>query len=156
MKVDRFPIEAGHINRFLRALGGAPGGDAANMAPPTFMTAAANFDLEWPYRPEPGKLWIGSAGESSELRPIGDEPGSTSLHAEQEYEYHLAARPGDILRAQEEEGATWERDSSRSGKLTFEETITRFWNQDDELVVTARRVRVLTRGLSSEAARNGS
>jgi hypothetical protein len=148
----QFPVEAGHVLCFARALGDDDpvrydpqhertvrrGGVSAS---PTFVAAVAQFDPDWAYRPRPGEPWHGS-GRGPGTPPPG--PGTTSLHAEQHYEYHREVRPGDVLSVERSDGATWEKHSARSGRLRFEEEITRFTDSAGELVVTARRVRVIT------------
>jgi hypothetical protein len=49
-----------------------------------------------------------------------------------------------VLEVEHSAGSTWETQSVRAGVLRFEEEITRFTNRDGELVMTARRVRVIT------------
>jgi hypothetical protein len=142
-----FPVESGHILMFARALGDdnpawSGAGPDAVVAPPTFVAAAAQFDPDWPYRPRPGEEWNGSGRGPGTAPPSSG--GGTSLHAEQHYEYHLPLRPGDVLTVEREAGRTWEKQSKRAGTLKFSEEITRFRNQDGELAVTARRVRVVT------------
>jgi acyl dehydratase len=154
MAAERFPVETGHILMFARALGDdnpiyRDGEYAAAtewgtvIAPPTFVAAVAHFDLDWLYRPRPGEPWMGSGREPTGT-PAPLAGGGTSLHAEQHYEYHRVLRPGDVLSAEVEEGARWEKESKRAGTLRFEETITRYRDQAGELVVTARGVRVIT------------
>ena len=66
------------------------------------------------------------------------------LHAEQHFEYHLPLKPGDTLTPQVSEGEKWEKESKRAGLLKFSESITKYFNQNDELVITARSVGVVT------------
>lgn len=148
-----FPVERGQIMMFARALGddnpiyydeghrktALRGGV---VAPPTFVACAAQFDPDWPYRTRGGFEWNGS-GRGPGVAPASSG-GGTSLHAEQHYEFHVPLRPGDILTVSREPGKTWEKHSPRAGTLRFSEEITRFVNQDGELAVTARRVRVVT------------
>ena len=42
------------------------------------------------------------------------------------------------------EGATWEKESKRAGKLLFQERIQEYRDQEGELVITARAVSVRT------------
>ena len=42
------------------------------------------------------------------------------------------------------EGEKWEKESKRAGLLKFSENITKYFNQDNELVITARSVGVVT------------
>ena len=41
-------------------------------------------------------------------------------------------------------GRSWEREGRRGGKLTFNESVTEYYDQNDELVITARSVGVRT------------
>ncbi|MGA3085668.1 MAG: MaoC family dehydratase N-terminal domain-containing protein [Thermodesulfobacteriota bacterium] len=169
MAIKKFPIEAGHIMMFARAIGDPnpiyydedyakttePGGV---IAPPTFIQAAAQFDPDYRLRPKIGQPWFGSGKEPTgiktgsgkdptEIKPgSGEESGGggRGLHAEQHYEYHRPIRPGDILTATVKPGKTWEKEGRRSGKLVFNETIIEFRDQKGELVVTSRGVGVRT------------
>ena len=155
MPAKRFPVEAGHIMMFARAVGDpnqlyydedyAKGTEAGGIiAPPTFVQSSAQFDPDYALRPKVGEKWFGSG-----KNPTGvDEPpgagGGGGLHAEQHYEYHRQLRPGDILSATALSGKTWEKEGRRSGKLVFSETVTEYRDQKGELVITARSVGVRT------------
>jgi hypothetical protein len=147
MTAQRFPIEAGHVELFARAIGDDnpvyrdPNSAAARqagglLAPPTFVQAAAQFDPDHPLRPKPGQKWHGSASGPGFL-----PAGRGRLHAEQHFTYHRTPRVGDVLRAQTRPGETWEK-QGRSGKLTFTEQFTKYVDQDGHPVVTARSVSV--------------
>lgn len=150
----RFPVEAGAILMFARAMGDldprwydenseeaqAHGGV---QAPPTFVASVAHFDPDWPYRPHPDRPWFGSGAGPGTPSPTVPG-GGTSMQAEQHYEYHVPLRPGDVLTVERSPGRTWEKQSARSGTLLFEEEITRYTNQRGELAVVATRVRVIT------------
>ncbi|TAK78903.1 MAG: hypothetical protein EPO16_02710 [Dehalococcoidia bacterium] len=160
--VDRFPVEAGHIMLFARAVGDTnpiyydeeaakktePGGI---IAPPTFVQASAQFDSNYSLRPRPGQRWFGSgkapSGSNAEA-PKEEAPrgggGGSGLHAEQHYEYHRHLKPGDVLHWVTKPGKTWEAEGRRAGKLKFSETITEYYDQNDNLVITARSVGVQT------------
>ncbi len=151
----RFPVEAGHIMLFARALGednpiySDPAHEATRrrggiVAPPTFVAAGAQFDPDWPYRPKPGEAWIGSGAGPGEAPAAAGGSGGTSLHAEQHYEFHRPVRPGDVLTVEREQGESWEKQSRRAGTLRFSTEISRYLDQDGQPVVTARRVRVVT------------
>jgi acyl dehydratase len=138
----RFPVEAGAILAFARAVGdldprwhdeasAQAQGHGGVSAPPTFVASAAHFDPDWVYRPRPGVPWHGSGR-------------GTSLHAEQHYVYHRPLRPGDVLSVEREPGRSWEKQSRRGGLLRFEEEITSYRDAGGELVLTATRVRVIT------------
>lgn len=153
MAVEKFPVEAGHIMLFARAVGDpnqiyydatyAQGTEpGAVIAPPTFVQASAQFDPDYRLRPKIGEPWFGSGKE-----PTGVTQGSgggTGLHAEQHYEYHRHPRAGEVLTATVRPGQTWEKQGRRAGKMIFSETITEYRDQNGELVVTARGVGVRT------------
>jgi hypothetical protein len=160
MAVEKFPVEAGHIMMFARAIGDPnpiyadaehaagtePGGI---IAPPTFAQASAQFDPDYPLRPKPGQPWFGSGKEPSGVKrekKEGEGSGAAAggLHAEQHFEYHRHLRPGDVLTATTRPGETWEKQSKRAGTLVFSESITEYRDQDGELVITARGVGVRT------------
>jgi acyl dehydratase len=87
----------------------------------------------------------GAATEQSGGGSASRGGGGGGLHAEQHYEYHRHLRPGDVLTSKSRAGETWERESPRAGKLRFRETITEYYDQTGELVITARGV-----GMSTE------
>jgi acyl dehydratase len=150
--VERFPVEAGHVLTFARAIGDdnpvyrdaevASASEVGGLiAPPTFTMASAQFDPEWPLRPKAGEKWFGSASGPGSA-PSGGGGGGGGLHAEQHFTYHRTVRVGDVLSATSRPGKTWEK-TGRSGTLAFSEQITEFRDQDGELVVTARSVAVV-------------
>jgi len=140
MAARRFPVEAGHVLAFARALGAAepPGGLPAegDVAPPTFAIASAQFDPEYRLRPRPGAPWHGSGGDAGLVTE-----GAGGLHAEQHFTYHRPIRVGDVLVPVTRPGERWEK-QGRSGRLRFREQITEFRDEAGELVVTARSVSV--------------
>jgi acyl dehydratase len=151
---ERFPIEAGHIMAFARAIGDFSvvyHDDAAAqrtevggiIAPPTFVQASAQYDEDYPLRPRPGVTWFGSGREPTGAQP-GGSGGGTGLHAEQHYEYHRPIRAGEVLTLTVRPGATWEKEGRRGGTLHFQESITEYRGADGELVVVARAVGVRT------------
>jgi acyl dehydratase len=155
--IDRFPIEAGHILMFARAIGDenpvydertAAGTDVGGViAPPTFTQAGAQFDPDYVLRPQPGKPWMGSGREPTGIRAgqVRDGGGGgTALHAEQHFTYHRPVRTGDVLTAKTGLGESWQKEGRRGGTLHFTEMVTEYRNQDGELVVTARAVAVRT------------
>ena len=156
MVVSEFPVEAGHIMLFARAVGDdnpvyRDAADAAGtetggiIAPPTFVQASAQFDPEYRLRPRIGEPWFGSGAEATGVPRAGSGGGGGGgLHAEQHFEYHRHLRPGDVLTATTRPGETWEKASRRAGLLRFSETITEYRDQHGELVVTARGVGVRT------------
>lgn len=157
MSAERFPVEAGHIMTFARAIGdpNAVYSDAAYaagtecggiIAPPTFTAAGAQFDPDYPLRPKPGVPWHGSGREATG-RPAGETSGERQgggLHAEQHFTYHRLLRPGDVLKASSRRGSSWEKEGRRGGKLIFTESFTDYHDERGDLVVSARSVGVRT------------
>ena len=156
MAIDRFPVEAGHIMMFARSVGDAnpiyydadyakdtePG---SVLAPPTFPQASAQFDPDYFLRPKIGEEWFGSAkGPTGITKKSEGGGGGGGLHAEQHFEYHRHIKPGDLLRATTRPGKTWEKQGRRGGKLVFNEAVTEYRDQKDELVITARSIGVRT------------
>ena len=164
MAADEFPIEAGHIMLFARSIGDAnqiyydpeyaKGTEPGQViAPPTFVQASAQFNENYPLRPKIGKRWFGS-GKSPSGSNAPEEPaaegaavrggGGGGLHAEQHYEYHRPLVPGMVLHSVNKPGKTWEAEGRRAGKLNFSESITEYYDQDNNLGITARSVGVRT------------
>ena len=154
MAVEQFPVEAGHIVLFARAIGDtnqiyhdadyAQGTEPGSViAPPTFVQASAQFNPDYYLRPKPGQPWLGSGKEPTGV-VRGEGGGGGGLHAEQHYIYHRHPKPGDVLTATVKPGKTWEKQGRRSGKLIFTESITEYRDQHGELVVTSRGVGVTT------------
>lgn len=156
MAVEKFPIEAGHIMMFARAVGDKnpiyydedyarntePGGI---IAPPTFIQSGVQYDPDYNLRPKIGEPWFGSGKNPTGIKPgEGGGGAGRGLHAEQHYEYHRPVRPGEVLYATTKPGKRWEKEGKRSGKLVFSETIIEFRDAKGELVVTARGVGVQT------------
>ncbi len=157
MAVTKFPIEAGHIMLFARAVGDnnkiyydedyAKTTEAGSIiAPPTFVQASAQFDPDYPLRPKIGQPWFGSGKEPTGVQhgSGGSGGGGGGLHAEQHFEYHRHLKPGDVLTATVKPGKTWEKQGRRSGKLVFTETVTEYRDQNGKLAITARSVGVRT------------
>lgn len=150
----RFPVEAGHIMLFARALGDSNpiyfdeeyarislcGGV---IAPPTFLAAQLHFDPDFSMRPGPGQPWLGSGRNPSGL-PDGGKglPGVGSLHAEQHYHYCRPIRPGDVLTRTFIPGTQWGKIGSRGGRLSFSDRHIEWRDQEGDLVATERVVSV--------------
>lgn len=160
MAIERFPVEASHVMMFARSIGdpnpvyvdadhAAASEVGAIPAPPTFVTASAQFDPDYPLRPKAGEPWFGSGKNATGAAPTvpsgGSGGGGTSLHAEQSYEYHRTLVVGDVLHARGRTGEQWTKEG-RSGTLKFTELITEYLDESDEVVITARTVAVLTEG----------
>ena len=158
MAADRFPVEAGHVMMFARAIGDPnpayvePDKDGVILAPPTFVQAAAQFDPDYWLRPTIGQPWFGSGREATGVPPVPGERSGGGLHAEQHYEYHRPVRVGDVLRAEARPGGEWVKQGRKGGTLAFSETITEYRTLAGELVVTARSVRVVTSSTPTTSA----
>jgi len=158
MGIEKFPVESSHIMMFARAVGDtnpvyyddeyASGTEpGAIIAPPTFVQASAQFDPDYFLRPKEGHSWFGSGREATSVKKSGGGGGGGGgggLHAEQRYTYHRHPKVGDVLRAEVKPGKKWEKEGKRGGTLSFSETVTEYYDQDGELVVTAIGVGVVT------------
>ena len=136
----RFPVAATDIALFVRAAGGADADvfDPGLAAPPTFVQSGVRFDPRWPFRPRPGRPWLGSGREPSGDPAAGD---GSILHAEQHFEYARPVVPGMVLTVTTEPGETWVK-QSRGGELHFAEQRTEYRDEEGHLVVAARSVSV--------------
>lgn len=156
MAAERFPVEAGQILLFARALGdenriyadpeyargSEPGGV---IAPPTFSVSSAHFDPEYDRRPQPGVRWFGSGREAvGASEGVFNSEGGSGFHAEQRFIYHRPLRAGETLGVETREGERWQKQGRRGGVLTFSETITEFRDEAGELVLTSIEVGVGT------------
>jgi N-terminal half of MaoC dehydratase len=166
MAVEGFPIEAGQIMLFARAIGdpnpiysdakyAAATELGGIIAPPTFVQASAQYDPDYPLRPKIGEPWFGSGREPTGAQRDagagtggsgggGGGGGGTGLHAEQHFEYHRPIRPGEVLSVTTRRGESWEKQGRRAGLLKFSELIQEFRDESGEPVVTARIVSVRT------------
>jgi N-terminal half of MaoC dehydratase len=153
--IERFPIEAGHIMMFARAIAdpnpiysdpdyAATTEVGAVIAPPTFVFAGAQYDPDWTLRWRAGQPWMGSGREATGIVREPGESAGRGLHAEQHFEYHRPLRAGEVLKTTVLPGRTWQKEGRRGGSLSFTETITEYRTLDGELVVTARMVGVQT------------
>ena len=155
MAVEKFPVEASHIMMFGRGVGdpnpiyydeeyAGTTEMGRIIAPPTFTAAAIQFDREHRFRPVIDEPWLGSGKESTGKLDEDDRSLVGLMHAEQEFEYHQYPGPGDVLTLTVTPGKTWEKEGRRGGKLLFNEMVTEYRNQNDELMITARSVTVTT------------
>src|SRR5690348_13950134 len=120
-----FPVEAGQIMLFARALGdpnpiysdpeyaqGTPCGGI--IAPPTFLTSSMNWEPNFSLRPKPFEPWLGSGRNPTGLADGGKgRPGVGSMHGEQHYHFHRHIRPGDVLSRTHVPGKSWEKQGRR-------------------------------------------
>ncbi|MDQ6525896.1 MaoC family dehydratase N-terminal domain-containing protein [Nocardioides sp. LHD-245] len=150
-----FPVEALHVLTFARAIddtspvyaepaAASAAGLSAPAAPPTFVMAGAHADPDYPLRPQPGRRWYGSGGAPTGFGPSDVDPAAGVLYAEQHFDYRRPVLVGEVLTPLTREGATWEKEGRRGGRLSFFETITEFRDEAGEVVVTSRLVGVRT------------
>ena len=150
-----FPVEAGQVMLFARAVGDPNpvyyDAEAAKdsevggiIAPPTFVQAGSQYDPYFPLRPRIGEPWFGSGREATGTQVSQTQGGGTALHGEQHYTYHRPLRPGDVLTVTHEPGMTWEKTNRSGATLFFSEVISEYQDTRGEPVVTARAVIVRT------------
>ena len=144
-----FPVEAGHIMLFARAIGdanpefsnaalAADGPTAGIVAPPTFVRVSTHFDPDAP-RPLAGVPWRGSSSTPSGAPSSGEG----KLHAEEHYEYRALVRPGSTLQRRPADGRTWVKESRSGGRLTFTEQVFDFVDESGAVLVRSTSVAVL-------------
>ena len=147
------PVEASHVLMFARSIGDdnpiyrdarkAKDSEVGHIiAPPTFARAVAQFDPDYHLRWRADVPWFGSGKNPTGLEKPA--PSTGGLHAEQHFEYHRHAKPGDVLTVTTKKGKTWEKMSKRAGKLSFSETVQEYRDQNGELVITSRSIGVKT------------
>jgi hypothetical protein len=155
MAAEKFPVEAGHIMLFARAIGDknpiyydedyAKTTEAGSIvAPPTFVQAGAQFDPDYHLRPKIGEPWFGSGKNPTGIPQPSGGGVARGLHAEQHFVYYRHIKPGDVLKGTVKPGENWEKEGRRGGKLVFRETIIEYRDQKNELVIEARSVSVTT------------
>jgi len=146
-------VEASHVLMFARSIGDdnpiyrdarkAKDSEVGHIiAPPTFARAVAQFDPDYHLRWRADVPWFGSGKNPTGLEKPA--PSTGGLHAEQHFEYHRHAKPGDVLTVTTKKGKTWEKMSKRAGKLSFSETVQEYRDQNGELVITSRSIGVKT------------
>jgi acyl dehydratase len=121
-----FPVEAGHLLAFRRAIGAAA--DPAGVAPPTFAAATDHFDPGYTRRPPLGQGW-------------GTGLPDSHLHVEQHFAYRRPLRAGEHLVARRGPGEIREK-TGRSGRLRFVEERTELRDASGALVLVMRWVDV--------------
>jgi hypothetical protein len=150
-----FPVEAGHVMTFARAIGdeesaaahaAAAQGSAVSLTPPpTFVQCSAHYSPDYHLRPRPDRPWLGSGRETSGDRAYA-ETRDGSMHAEQTFEFHRPVRTGEVLDVRHREGRSWEKASKTGRTLHFSEGIVEYLAADGEVVVTSSTVVVRVRG----------
>src|ERR1044072_1037129 len=120
-----FPVEAGHIMMFARAIGDenpAYQGESA-IAPPTFTMASAHYDPNYHLRPGPDEEWFGSGGGPGGMAAGGGgRQGERGVHADAHCGSHGPGRPGEPLSPHPVPGRDWEKEA-RTGRLLFSERV---------------------------------
>ena len=133
-----FPVEAGAILAFARAIGdqnlvyadaavARRAGFTDVLAPPTFTMVADTFDPASPRRPR--------------LGTDGIEPSSTPydalLHVHQHFEYHRPVCAGETLTARRLPATEWTKQGRRGGTLEFVETVTEFVDDTHDVAISS-------------------
>ncbi|HEY8547416.1 MAG TPA: MaoC/PaaZ C-terminal domain-containing protein [Acidimicrobiales bacterium] len=155
MADHRFPVEAGHVMAFARAVGepnpvhtdvryARSQGFPDVLAPPTFYEASAHFDPENTCRPHVGQPWWGSSGVPTGDPGREDRNPGTTLHAETHVTYHRHPCAGEVLHARERPGERWTRVGRRGGELVFNDWYVDYRDAAGEVALTARTVAVTT------------
>ena len=134
----RFPVEAGHILQFARAIGdpnpvyrdaarARRAGFADVLAPPTFVQAADQFDPAYPRRPHVGPQGVLAA----------PGPHEALLHVSQHFAYRRHPVAGETLVVRRRAPRTWTRTGRRGGHLEFVELGSDYLDEAGAAVVTA-------------------
>lgn len=162
-RVARFPVEEGHIQLFARAIGdpnpiyfdnGHAQASALQgiIAPPTFSEAGNHFDEGWPFRPRWGRPELEPGATPTGAERLGIDRG-TAMHAETHFVYHRLVRPGMVLSVSARSGRQWTKRGARAGRLEFGETISKYYDQEGELVLECMTVVLQTeRKVSSDSS----
>jgi len=133
-----FPVEAGAILAFARAIGdpnpvyadaafARRAGFTDVLAPPTFTMVADAFDPAYPRRPR-----LGTDG----IEPI-DTPYDALLHVHQHFEYHRHVCAGETLTARRLPAKEWVKQGRRGGLLEFVETVTEFVDDTGTVAISS-------------------
>ena len=139
MTAARFPVEAGHVMMFARAIGDdnpvyrdpeyAAASEAGGViAPPTFSQASAQFDPDYPLRPngQPGSApAIERPRPRTSAAPGGQAAGARVCTPSSTSRTTGPCGPATCSTATPA-GTTWEKQGRRAGKLVFRETITEY------------------------------
>ena len=133
-----FPIEAGQVLAFTRAIGADCNSEAI---PLTFVMAADQFDPLFDRRPSYGETWQASAIESL-------------FHVEQTIDYFSPLRTGMQLTASKKAGRRWKKQGRKAGELEFIETITELRSEHNDLLLRSSWVDVKTQRSHSSVTQN--
>jgi len=152
--IPAFPIEAGHIMMFARAIGdpnpiyndeayAARSPLGGIIAPPTFVEASIHHQRNFAFRPRIGEPWFGSGATPSGV-PLEQAESGANVHASTHFRYYGPLRPGTVLTTRHRAGRRWEKQGRRSGKLFFFESSLDFIGPDGRVLVTSTTVGVST------------
>lgn len=144
----QFPVEAGHVLQFARAVGEIDLREAqpafldvcARTPPPTFLIGSDVFDPICPRRPVPGEAFPGSGLVVPQ--PGDAEPQRRGFHAQQTFEFRRHPRIGEMLTVETGIGRSWSRSGS-TGQLNFTEHISAFTDSHGERVATSCWLKVM-------------
>jgi acyl dehydratase len=123
-------VESGKIREFARAVkdpNPAYLDDEGALAPPTFLMTIAH--------------WMRDLGETRSAVKLDYR---RLLHGEQEFEYVLPIRAGDVLRFRSRTREVFEKQGRRGGTMTFIIGETEFRNQRGEVVAYMRNTAIET------------
>jgi len=133
----RFPVEAGHILQFARAIGdpnpvyrdaahARHAGFADVLAPPTFVQAADHLDPAYTRRPDLGSEGVlGASGQHDAL-----------LHVSQHFAYRRHPAAGETLLVRRRTPRRWTTTGRRGGHLEFVELVTDYVDETGVAAVT--------------------
>ncbi|WP_433709553.1 MaoC/PaaZ C-terminal domain-containing protein [Nocardia sp. CA-084685] len=157
-----FPVDAGHVLIFARAVGdtnpayqriastcGRNPGDSA-VVPPTFVQASAHYDPGYPLR-----LPAAASEQSRFQRETAGARRGPILHAEQHFEYRRPVRIGDLFTVTSHSGSVSHKLNRRGGMLEFSERFTEYIAVDGEPAVIARSIGVQTVPTESDEIAGG-
>lgn len=141
-----FPVEAGQVLHFARAIGdpdpvfrdpnyAALALSGAVVPPPTFLIAAHHFDPESFLRPSPGEAVPGS-GVIPFAGPVATSDRPRGLHAEETFEFRRHPRIGETLTVDERQGEVRRKDG-RDSVLEFKDVFLDYRDAAGALVATA-------------------
>jgi len=136
LPVFQFPIEAGKVSEFARAV---------FETNPIFFDVDAARSAGLPGIPAPLTYGVVSRffqRPENEVRHGLDM--RWTLHGEQEFEYFRLPIAGETLTGQQRLGARWEKQGRRGGRLIFQEIETWFHDRDGQPVLRMRQVLVQT------------
>jgi len=141
-----FPIEAGQVLHFARAIGdpdpvfrdpnyAALALSGAVVPPPTFLIAAHHFDPQSFLRPSPGEA-VPGAGVIPFAGLVATSDRPRGLHAEETFEFQRHPRIGEMLTVEVREGAVRHKEG-RDSILEFKDVFWDYRDAAEALVATA-------------------